>query len=294
MPAADVIAGHETGWYRETTYSGGSSSSDSGYAYDAVLRRVARGDDPYKKAKEISKSYTPYKRKQSFSISDSRLEEIFQAARAKGPVAVVVKLPGGGEKYFITEGGHSPPVKTIVLYGEEEEQIFRLFRHPHQKSPQIEKIFNELLRKDPEFAQMYFSDPDTVIDIIREKYKDLLFKEAKTLNINTPGITYDWEKKKEEIKKEVSRKVRTNVVGETMGKVLAGKATFDDLVSALNKQLRGETETKAESVTKSTKTGKTRVIVKPAVTSGMPGVALIVGVAVLAVIAGFAVSRVIR
>jgi len=117
----------------------------------------------------------------------SRIDEIFEMADAPGVVAVRVKYPDG-EKVYLTEAGKEPPKTTAVLYGDDEEKVFLLFRYPELYSKFVEEWVKKKLMEDEEWRKRYWENPDLVRSELRHQFKDQLYAEAKAiLKVQMPG-----------------------------------------------------------------------------------------------------------
>jgi len=80
-----------------------------------------------------------------------------------------------------------PPGKEVVLCGDLEWQVLRLFRFPDTYSEgECGQYFREKFRSDPEFRQRYWNDPYAVRHELRVQFKDSLLQEARAI-INAGG-----------------------------------------------------------------------------------------------------------
>lgn len=139
----------------------------------------------------------------------SRIEEIWEMARHRGTLAVKVVYPDGGFKSYLTDGGSEPPSRTVILYGDKEEEVFNLFRYPEYKSKVVSEYFNKKFLEDESFRQRYWSDQYSVREELREQFKNQLYSEAKAiLTVPQPAevpnkpiaVQMSSEKKEEDVK----------------------------------------------------------------------------------------------
>jgi len=113
----------------------------------------------------------------------SRLNEIFEAANTQTPIAVKVCIDADCKSWVaynidLDAGDH--PIE-VVLYGEAEEQVFKLFRYPELYSKFVEEWVREKILGDIEWFRRYQEDIHTARRELRTQFKEQLFTEATVL-----------------------------------------------------------------------------------------------------------------
>ncbi len=112
-----------------------------------------------------------------------RIDEIWMMARTRGVLAVKVCLDENcsGWKSYLTEAGKDQPVDKVVLFGEDEERVFLLFRYPELYSPTVKAVFNKRFMEDKKLRERYWNDTYLVRSEIAQEFKEQLYREAEAI-----------------------------------------------------------------------------------------------------------------